>query len=121
MKKFTSRLVTTCLRVGIIFAVGIALIFSSELEFSGNKMQAIAKPLTPEAEYYDVARPDDRPLTTDVEKEASDAVDNIREKLNFDQPIAPSTKKFIESVKNNAEEAVTPARKAVEKAADRAQ
>jgi len=120
MKKFTSRLVRTCLRVGIIFAVGIALIFSSELEFSGTKMQAIAKPLTPEAEYYDVARPD-RPLTTDVEKEASDAVDNIREKLNFDQPIAPSTKKFIESVKNNPAEAVTPARKAVEKAADRAQ
>ena len=47
MKKFTSRLVTICLRVGIIFAVGIALIFSSELELSGNKMQAIATPLTP--------------------------------------------------------------------------
>jgi hypothetical protein len=58
MKKFTSRLVTICLRVGIIFAVGIALIFSSELEFSGNKMQAIATPLTPEAKSYEVARPD---------------------------------------------------------------
>ena len=117
MKKFTSRLVTTCLRVGIIFAVGIALIFSSEVEFSGHKMQAIATPLTPEAKSYEVARPA-RSLTTDIEKGGNDAVDNIREKLNLDQPIAPSTKKFIESVKDNVGEAVTPAREAVEKAAD---
>ncbi|MGB7894558.1 MAG: hypothetical protein WCF82_22025 [Microcoleus sp.] len=118
MKKFTSRLVTTCLRLGIIFAVGIALIFSSELEFSGNKMQANATHLTPEATSYEVARPDRQP-TTDIEKGGNDAVDNIREKLNLDQPIAPSTKKFIESVKDNVGEAVTPAREAVEKAADR--
>jgi hypothetical protein len=117
MKKFTSRLATICLRVGIIFVVGIALIFSSELELSGNKMQAIATLLTPEAKSYEVARPD-RPLTTDIEKGANDGVDNIREKLNLDQPIAPSTKRFIESVKNNVGEAVTPAREAVEKAAD---
>ena len=39
-------------------------------------------------------------------------------KLNLDQPVAPSTKKFIESVKNNVGESVTPAREAVEKAAD---
>ncbi|MEG4626247.1 hypothetical protein Q5691_18410 [Microcoleus sp. w1-18aA5] len=118
MKKFTSRLVTTCLRVGIIFALGIALIFSSELELSGNKMQAIATSLTPEAKSYEVARPD-RPPTTDIEKGGNDAVDNIREKLNLDQPIAPSTKKFIESVKDNVGEAVTPGQKAVEKAAER--
>ncbi|MEG4067321.1 hypothetical protein QUA42_08190 [Microcoleus sp. Pol11C2] len=117
MKNFTSRFVKTCLRVGIIFAVGIALIFSSELELSGNKMQAIATPLTPEAKSYDVARPD-RPVTTDIEKGGNDAVDNIREKLNLDQPIAPSTKRFIESVKSNVGEAVTPAREAVEKATD---
>ena len=94
MKKFTSRLVTICLRVGIIFAVGIALIFSSELEFSGNKMQAIATPLTPEATSYEVARPDRQP-TSDTEKDTSGVLDNIREKLNLDQPIAPSTKKLI--------------------------
>jgi|GEM_PF-1553115 len=117
MKNFTSRLVTNCLRVGIILAVGIALIFSSQLELSGNKMQALATPLTPEATSYEVARPDRQP-TSDIEKGGNDAVDNIRQKLNLDQPIAPSTKKFIESVKNNAGEAVTPARKAVEKAAD---
>jgi len=80
MKKITSRLVTICLRVGIIFAVGIALIFSSELELSGNKMQASATHLTPEAKSYEIARPD-RPLTTDIEKGGNDAVDNIREKL----------------------------------------
>jgi hypothetical protein len=117
MKNFTSRLATICLRVAIIFAVGIALIFSSELELSGHKMQALATPLTPEAKSYEIARPD-RPLTTDIEKGGNDAVDNIREKLNLDQPIAPSTKKFIESVKNNVGESVTPAREAVEKAAD---
>ncbi|MEG4305112.1 hypothetical protein [Microcoleus sp. D3_18a_C4] len=118
MKKFTSRLVTTCLRVGIILAVGIALIFSSELEFSGNKMQAIATHLTPEAKSYEVASPD-RPLTTDTEKDAKGVLGNIREKLNLDQPIAPSTKKFVKSVKDNVGEAVTPAREALEKATDR--
>jgi hypothetical protein len=117
MKKFTSRLVTICLRVGIIFAVGIALIFSSELEFSGNKMQAIATPLTPEAKSYEVARPAPQP-TSDTEKDTKGVLDNIREKLNLDQPIAPSTKKFIESVKDNVGEAVAPAREAVEKAGD---
>ena len=118
MKNFTSRLVTTCLRVGIIFAVGIALIFSSELQLSGNNMQAIATPLTPEATSYEVARPDRQP-TSDTEKDASGVLDNITEKLNLDQPIAPSTKRFIESVKNNVGEAVTPAREAAEKATDR--
>ena len=118
MKKFTSRLVTTCLRVVIIFAVGIALIFSSELQLSGNNMQAIATPLTPEATSYEVARPDRQP-TSDTEKDSSGVLDNIREKLNLDRPIAPSTKKFIKSVKNNVGEAVTPAREAAEKATDR--
>ncbi|MEG4294963.1 hypothetical protein Q5692_40250 [Microcoleus sp. C2C3] len=80
-------------------------------------MQAIATPLTPEATSYEVARPDRQP-TSDTEKDASGVLDNIREKLNLDQPIAPSTKKFIESVKNNAGEAVTPAREAVEKATE---
>ena len=117
MKKFTSRLVKICLRVGIIFAVGIALIFSSELELSGNKMQAIATPLTPEATSYEVALPDRQP-PSDTENDAKGVLDNIREKLNLDQPIAPSTKKFIESVKNNVGESVTPAREAVEKAAE---
>lgn len=117
MKKFTSRLVTICLRVGIIFAVGIALIFSSELEFSGNKMQAIATPLTPEAKSYEVARPAPQ-QTSDTEKDAKGVLENIREKLNLDQPIAPSTKNFIKSVKDNVGEAVAPAREAVEKAAD---
>ena len=117
MKKFTSRLVTICLRVGIIFAVGIALIFSSELEFSGNKMQAIATPLTPEAKSYEIPLSDRQP-TSDIEKDTRGVLDNIREKLNLDQPIAPSTKKFIESVKENVGEAVAPAREAVEKAGD---
>ena len=118
MKKFTSRLVTICLRVGIIFAVGIALIFSSELELSSNKMQAIATPLTPEAKSYEIPLSDRQP-TSDTENDARGVLDNITEKLNLDQPIAPSTKRFIESVKNNVGEAVTPAREAVEKPTER--
>jgi hypothetical protein len=80
-------------------------------------MQASAKPLTPEAKSYEIASPDRQP-TTDIEKGGNDALDNIREKLNLDQPIAPSTKRFIESVKNNAGEAVTPAQEAVKKATE---
>ena len=116
MKKLTSRLVRICLRVGIICAVCTAILFSSELQLSGNKMQAIATP-TPETKSYEIPL-DDRQPTSEIEKDARSAVDNIREKLNLDQPIAPSTKKFIKSVKTNLEEAVTPAPKAVEKATD---
>ncbi len=116
MKNFTSRLVIICLRVGIIFVVATALLFTSELEFSGNKMQAIATP-TSETKSYEIPL-DDRQPTSEIEKDARGVVDNIREKLNLDQPIAPSTKKFIKSVKTNLEEAVTSAPKAVEKATD---
>ena len=81
-------------------------------------MQAFATHLTPEAKSYEIALPDLQP-TSDIENDVRGVVDNIREKLNLDQPIAPSTKRFIESVKNNVGEAVTPAREAVEKATDR--
>ena len=116
MKNLTSRLVRICLRVGIIFVVAIALLFTSELEFFGNKMQAIATP-TAETKSYEIPLEERQP-TSEIEKDARGAVENIREKLNLDQPIAPSTKKFIKSVKTNLEEAVTPAPKAVEKATD---
>ena len=116
MKKLTSRLVRICLRVGIICALCTAILFSSELQLSGNKMQAIATP-TSETKSYEIPL-DARQPTSEIEKDARSAVDNIREKLNLDQPIAPSTKKFIKSVKTNLEEAVTPPPKAVEKATD---
>lgn len=117
MKKFTSRTQRICLQAALIFAVAIALILSSELAFSGQRMQAIAKPLTPEAEFYEVARPD-RPPTTDTEKEAYHPVDETGDKQKLDTSIAPSTERFIESVEKNGGEVVTPARKAVEKAAN---
>ena len=116
MKKFTSRTLRICLRVGIIFAVCTAILFSSELELSGNKMQALATPTT-ETKSYEIPLEERQP-TSEIEKDARSAVDNIREKLNLDQPIAPSTKKFIKSVKTNLEEVVTTAPKAVEKATD---
>ena len=118
MKNLTSRLVRICLRVGIIFAVCTALLLTSELELSDHKMQALATP-THDTKSYEIPLPDRQP-TSEIEKEARGTVDNIREKLNLDQPIAPSTKKFIKSVKTNVGEAVTPTSKAVEKAADRA-
>jgi hypothetical protein len=118
MKKLTARLVRIFLRSAIVFALAIALLFSSGLELWGNKMQAIAKPLTPEAESYEIAKPDRFP-TADGEKSENDSADSIREKLNRDRPAAPSTERLIESAKNHPEEIVTPARQAVEKAADR--
>lgn len=118
MKNLTSGLVKICLRFCLIFALATALLFSSELEFWGNKMQAIAKPLTPEAEFYETAKPEGSP-TTEARKNDSDVADSIREKLNRDRSVAPSTEKLIESANKHPEETVTPARKAVEKAADR--
>ncbi|NJO74761.1 MAG: hypothetical protein HC833_13955, partial [Leptolyngbyaceae cyanobacterium RM1_406_9] len=41
--------------------------------------------------------------------------DNVREKLNLDQPIYPGTKEFIDDVKNKVEETVEGAERAVER------
>jgi hypothetical protein len=42
------------------------------------------------------------------------AADNVREKLNLDQPIYPGTKEFINDVQNKVEETIEGAEQAVE-------
>jgi hypothetical protein len=41
--------------------------------------------------------------------------DNVREKLNLDQPLYPGTKEFIDDVKNKVEETVEGEERAVER------
>ena len=99
-----------------LFLVVIALLISTAFS-SGNSVAAQAKPLTPEAASYQIDRndtentqeqdglPNDQLIEKSQEKLKSTA-DNIREKLNLDQPIYPPTKEFINTVQDKAKDAV---------------
>jgi hypothetical protein len=107
-----------------IFLITAALLLGSLLT-SGNQMQALAKPLTPDVAAYEIDHVDNaqaagREIQAESENHkkeinngpapakdaAKDAVegtgnafqrvaDNVREKLNLDEPVPQSTKDFL--------------------------
>jgi hypothetical protein len=113
-----------------IFLIAVALLFSSLLT-SGSGVQALAKPLTPEAAAYEIDHADSaetagRKIQAESENHkkeitngpapakdgAKDAVestgnalqrvaDNVREKLNLDEPVPQSTKDFLNPAKKS--------------------
>lgn len=121
MKRVIDWLRGTTLRVLLaIFLVSITFLISTAFGYS-NSLQAQAQVLTPEATEYKVDSPDSpfqpeaqdtkgnlresgNNLVEGAKKKTQSTGDNIREKLNLDQPIYPGTKKFAEQVKDKAEE-----------------
>ncbi len=97
-----------------VFLVGIAFLVMQAFSY-GNQLQAQAKPLTPEASAYEVDKSDteliknDNDLVGESQRNLKDTADNVREKLNLDQPIYPGTKEFL----NDVQESVKDATKAV--------
>jgi hypothetical protein len=99
-----------------VFFVVITLLMSTAFS-NGNSLAAQAKPLTPEATSYQIDRtdtentqeqdgiPNDQLIEKSQQKLKS-AADNIREKLNLDQPIYPPTKEFLNTVQDKAQETV---------------
>ena len=117
MNRFTSWLQSIRVRfILTIFLVGLAFLF----EGYGNQFQALAsEPLTPEATSYQVDRTDIVHGKNKVEDEGSKLVDNsqnkikgiadnVREKLNLDEPLPASTKKFLNQVEDKVDDAVEP-------------
>lgn len=106
---FTLSLVVVTLLIGITFS-------------PGQQMQASARSLTPEANEYQV----DEAPTIDLDNEHAhrsqqnlkNTADNIREKLNLDQPLYPGTKEFINDVQDKAGETIEGTQRALENAAD---
>lgn len=127
MNQLISWLQSVLVRVIVTsFLVGSTLLLSAVLGY-GNSFQAQADPLTPEATSYQVDRTDVETFNDQAQDQGNDliknsqnklesAVDNIREKLNLDQPIYPGTKEFLNDVQNQAEDTVKSAQDAVKDA-----
>ncbi len=62
---------------------------------------------TPEAKYYNAQPTEkDKQLVDNAKKNLEDIGENIREKLNLDEPLPESTKEFLNSSENKVDEVV---------------
>lgn len=87
------------------FLVGITL-FLSQAVVDINPAQA-AEALTPEARSFQVDDQEDyagKGAFEAVKETIEDTADTVREKLNLDEPLPPSTKKFINQVQGKTDE-----------------
>jgi len=122
-----------------VFFVVLAGILFLTASFSGFGGEAIADIQKPQATTYDrgnynneISEPgvrrqinyggrnnlpdaalEDSPQGERAQEGLKGAADNVREKLNLDQPIYPGTKEFINDVKEKVEETVEGAERAV--------
>jgi hypothetical protein len=63
--------------------------------------------ITPEAKYYNAQPTEkDKQLIDNAKKKLEDIGENIREKLNLDEPLPESTKEFLNSSENKVDEVV---------------
>jgi hypothetical protein len=92
-----------------VFLVGMAFLVMQAFSY-GNQLQAQAKALTPEASAYEVDKSDteliqnDNDLVEQSRRNLKDTADNVREKLNLDQPIYPGTKEFLNDVQESVKD-----------------
>ena len=129
-----------------IFLVVLTFLVSTAFDVHGNQLQAQAEPVTPEATKYKTDSGDDQisikqerikenaeksaKLLADEGKEVKNKAvestqdsgknlfDNIREKLNLDEPIDPGTKKAVEQLEDTASEVVKAPQRALKNAID---
>lgn len=111
--------------IGIFWLV-IALLISAAFGY-GNPLAAQANPLTQERTSYqgnqseNAQTQDGIPNQELMEKSRQNLksrADDIREKLNLDQPIYPGTKEVLDTAQHRAKEAVQGTQQALEKAVD---
>ena len=129
-----------------IFLVVLTFLVSTAFDVHGNQLQAQAEPVTPEATKYKTDSGDDQisikqeRIKENAEKSAKlladegkqvknqavestqdsgkNLFDNIREKLNLDEPIDPGTKKAVEQLEDTASEVVKAPQRALKNAID---
>ncbi|MEB3215926.1 MAG: hypothetical protein VKN72_06685 [Nostocales cyanobacterium 94392] len=92
--------------------IGLSLIFISAFSYPNIAVQAVT--LTPEATEYHVPNPDNRinldnnnPIEN-LQENLKYTADNVREKLNLDEPLPKSTKDFLRSTEQKIDETVEP-------------
>jgi hypothetical protein len=104
------RQILTVFLAGVTFFVGAA--------FSSN-LQAQAASMTPEATQYQVdssAAGASNQYQAKPKSDLGDALDNVREKLNLDEPVYEGTKVFGEQVKEKVRETLDGTKRTVEDA-----
>jgi hypothetical protein len=139
MKHINLRLQSIKLKqIIVVFLVGLTFLISSAFDIYGNQLQAQAEPVTPEATQYKVDGNEseaeikaDR-IKDNAEKSAKllkdeginiknraaegkgkNIFENVKDKLNLDEPIDPGTKKAGEQLKEAAEDVVKAPQRAL--------
>jgi hypothetical protein len=138
MKRITSWLQSIKIKQIItVFLVGLTFLVGSAFDIHGNQLQAQAEAVTPEATQYKVEGKSDAEVKVDrikdnaeksakllqdeginiknraAEVKGKNIFENIKEKLNLDEPIDPGTKKAGEQLIEAAEDIVKAPQKAL--------
>ncbi len=138
MKRVTSWLQSIKIKQIItVFLVGLTFLVGSAFDIHGNQLQAQAEAVTPEATQYKVEGKSDGEVKVDrikdnaeksaqllqdeginiknraAEAKGKNIFENIKEKLNLDEPIDPGTKKAGEQLIEAAEDIVKAPQKAL--------
>ena len=138
MKRVTSWLQSIKIkRIITVFLVGLTFLVGSAFDIHGNQLQAQAEAVTPEATQYQVEGKSDAEVKVDrikdnaeksakllqdeginiknraAEVKGKNIFENIKEKLNLDEPIDPGTKKAGEQLIEAAEDIVKAPQKAL--------
>ena len=138
MKRVTSWLQSIKIKQIItVFLAGLTFLVGSAFDIHGNQLQAQAEAITPEATQYKVEGKSDGEVKVDrikdnaeksakllqdeglniknraAEGKGKNIFENIKEKLNLDEPIDPGTKKAGEQLIEAAEDIVKVPQKAL--------
>ncbi|NHC34511.1 hypothetical protein [Scytonema millei] len=101
-----NRLIVWFRRLTVAFLVGITLI---GLQFGSVVYPAQAETVTPEANSYQSQQPKKtEELGKKTKNSLKEAAENVKEKLNLDEPLDPGTKQVLNSTQKRVEKAVKP-------------
>ncbi|WP_414550482.1 hypothetical protein [Anabaena sp. CCY 0017] len=113
MKRVFSWLQNILLRqIFIVFLIGVAF-FSFQIFNYGNDIAKADTVKTPEGIYYKGTPDYNAPIRNDrqidnAQKNLKETAENVREKLNLDEPTPRATKEFLDSVQTQVEDTVEP-------------
>lgn len=101
-----NRFISWFRRLAIVFLVGLTFV---GLHFGSVASPAQAETVTPEANSYQ-AQPtkNTENLGKKTKNSLKEAAENVREKLNLDEPIDPGTKQVLNPTQKRVEKAVKP-------------
>lgn len=93
----------------IVLSIATIPLFCGQFLNSGNSLLAQYTSITPQGDYYQVA-PEyaGKGTVNSVKETVKNATENVVEKLNLNEPLPPSTKKFLNQVEDSLGQNGTP-------------